>query len=154
MADMSETYNSLKGRVAAILDAGKQRAALAVERERVQTYWEVGDILHADLLAHKDRAGYGEQTVARLARDLSLGERRLYEMLALRRAFPILRPVAELGWAHYAAVLPLKTKAERSYYLRQAAAEQWSKRESDTSGKAGGLKPCEPLKAVENLGAT
>jgi endonuclease YncB( thermonuclease family) len=82
MADISETYNSLKDRATAILDAGKQRAALALERERVQTYWEVGDVLHAHLLAHKDRAGYGEQTVARLARDLSLGERRLYEMLA------------------------------------------------------------------------
>jgi endonuclease YncB( thermonuclease family) len=136
MADISETYNSLKDRATAILDAGKQRAALAVERERVQTYWEVGDILHAHLLAHKDRAGYGEQTVARLARDLSLGERRLYEMLALRRAFPILRPVAELGWTHYTAVLPLKTKAQRTYYLRQAAAGQWSKRELQTAIKA------------------
>ena len=65
-------YPSLRNEILGILQAGKERARLAVEREKAQTYWEVGRILHEHLLAHKDRADYGKQAAAREALEASL----------------------------------------------------------------------------------
>ena len=129
-------YRQLRDDVLAILEEGKERARQAVERERVRTYWAVGDVLHTHLLGHQDRAEYGERIIGQLAEDLSIGERRLYEMLEVRRTFPKLRPAAELGWTHYVAVLGLPTKREREYYLAQAGEGGWSRRELQAAIRA------------------
>ncbi len=46
-------YPALKAEVIRILQAGKERARQAIEREKVRTYWQVGRLLHEHLPAHK-----------------------------------------------------------------------------------------------------
>ena len=74
-------YPALREEVYRILQAGKERTRQAVEQEKAQTYWEVGRVLHVHILADKERANFGEQVLARLAQDVGIGQRRLYEML-------------------------------------------------------------------------
>ncbi len=92
-----DTYPALRNGIVRVLEEGKERARQAVEREKVVTYQQVGRILYEHFLAYKERANYGDKVITRLAEDIGIGERRLYEMLKFYRCFPILRPVAELG---------------------------------------------------------
>ena len=124
-----DTYPALRNGIVRVLEEGKERARQAVEREKVVTYQQVGRILHTHFLAHKERADYGDKVIARLAEDIGIGERRLYEMLKFYRCFPILRPVAELGWSHYTVLLSLPGKTERAFYLGEAVRNGWSRRE-------------------------
>ena len=132
-----EGYRSLRTRVTGILQEGKTRAARAVERELVRTYWQVGDVLHRHLLANQERAGYGDQLMVRLSQDLEVRKQRLYEMLKFRRLFPKVRTSGLLGYSHYTAVLKLPSEEERSYYLEQAEEGGWTKRELDAAIKTG-----------------
>ena len=123
------TYNRLRGEIGRILESGKERAWRAVETEKVQTYWDVGRLLHEHLLEHRERAGYGEQLLVQLARDLEINQQRLYEMLKFSRLFPILRPSGKLGWSHYLALLSLSQQTERERYAHEAERQAWSVRE-------------------------
>jgi endonuclease YncB( thermonuclease family) len=134
------TYPALREEVLRALQEGKERARQAVEHEKVQTYWEVGRILRTHLLAHRERANYREQVLARLSQDVGIGQRRLYEMLSFHRAFPILRTSAKLGWSHYCALLSLPTQAKRSFYEREASGAGWSVRELEAQIRAGAFE--------------
>jgi endonuclease YncB( thermonuclease family) len=132
----TSTYTTLREEVVQILQAGKARARQAVEHEKVQTYWEVGGVLQTHLLAHKGRAKYGEQVIVKLAEDVGIRERLLYEMIHLYQSFPILRSTAELTWTHYCALLSIPTQAKRDFYVREADAGGWSVRELKAQIKA------------------
>jgi endonuclease YncB( thermonuclease family) len=134
------SYPSLRREILQLLEQGKERARLAVEREKVRTYWEIGRVLSAHLLANKERAGYGDQILARLAADLEVHERRLYEALQLHQYFPILLTSAELTLSHYKALLPLPLRVERDYYAKEAGRNNWSVRELRSRIKAGAFR--------------
>lgn len=131
------SYPTLRDEILRLLQEGKERARLAVEREKVRTYWEIGRILDAHILENGDRAGYGDQVIPRLAADVGIAERRLYEAIQLHQYFPILRTFAELSWAHYLALLSVPKKAEREFYLREASGCGWSVRELKTQIRSG-----------------
>ena len=143
-----KTYPALRDAILQVLEAGKERARQAVEREKVVTYQQVGRILHEHFLEHKERANYGDNVIAKLAEDIGIGERRLYEMLKFYRCFPILRPVAELGWSHYTALLSLSERSERAFYLRAAARNRWSRRELREQIRAGAFAQAKEIQPV------
>ena len=122
-------YPALCEEVVRLLLSGRQRAQQAVEREKAQTYWEVGRVLHAHVLTYKERAGYGEQVVARLAEDVKLNQRLIYQMLEVYRALPILNPGSKLPWTHYRRLSRIPAKAERRFYAQEAARAGWTIRE-------------------------
>jgi endonuclease YncB( thermonuclease family) len=122
-------YLSLREEVVRLLLSGRARAQQAVEREKAQTYWEIGRRLHAHVLANKARADYGEQVMARLAEDVKINQRVLYEMLEFHRAFPILRSSAKLTWTHYRRLTRIPAKAERRFYAQEAARSGWTVQE-------------------------
>ena len=131
------SYPSLRREILQLLEQGKERARLAVEREKVRTYWEIGRVLSAHILANRERARYGDQLLARLAADLEIHERRLYEALQLHQYFPILLTSAELTLSHYKALLPLTLKVERDFYVKEAGRNKWSVRELRDQIKTG-----------------
>ncbi len=65
-------YNMLRDSIVQALAAGKERARQAVEREKVGTYWGVGELLRRHVLANGNHAGYGEQVIARLSKDVGI----------------------------------------------------------------------------------
>ena len=131
------SYPSLLEEILRLLEQGRERARLAVGREKVRTYWQVGRVLSAHILANGDRAGYGDQVVARLASDVKIHERRLYEALRLYQYFPILRTSAELTFSHYVALLHLPSESHREFYVREATRYNWSVRELKDQIRAG-----------------
>jgi hypothetical protein len=124
-----DPYAALHQEIRQVLVEGKARGRQAVEQEKVRTYWQVGLRLHTHLVQHGERAGYGEQLMAQLAADLDLGERLLYEGVALYRAFPILNTYSKLPWSHYRELLRIPAQKERKFYAQQADRSGWSVRE-------------------------
>ncbi len=69
-----------------------------VEEAWVRIYHETGRLIHEHVLRSGDRADYGAKVIARLADDTKVSRRVLYECVQFYREFPIVRPVAQLGW--------------------------------------------------------
>ncbi|OWK45236.1 PDDEXK nuclease domain-containing protein [Fimbriiglobus ruber] len=63
-------YTGLLSGVSDLLDAGRRSAARAVNAVLTATYWEVGRRIVAFEQDGKDKAGYGEAVIDRLAEDL------------------------------------------------------------------------------------
>ena len=66
-----EDYERLLADVCAIIAAGRGRAAAAVNRELVATYWAVGERIVREEQGGAARAAYGEGVLARLGRALA-----------------------------------------------------------------------------------
>src|SRR5207244_4329870 len=112
------------------------RAALAVNRELVLLYWEIG----RDILARQQQHGWGARVVDRLASDLhhafpevrGFSPRNLKYMRAFAEAWsdePIVQAVlAQITWYHNITLLEkLKAPEERLWYVRQTIQHGWSR---------------------------
>jgi predicted nuclease of restriction endonuclease-like (RecB) superfamily len=131
----------------------QQRASLAVNRELVLLYWQVGH----DILERQAREGWGAKVIARLAHDLrtafpdmkGFSPRNLKYMRAFAQAWPepefVQQAAAQLPWFHLCTLLDkLKTREERDWYLDKAIEQRWSRNvlgmqiETDARQRFGG----------------
>lgn len=114
----------------------QQRATLAVNRELVLLYWQIGH----DILERQAEQGWGAKVIDRLARDLrtafpdmkGFSRSNLMYMRAFARAWPdaaiVQRPVGQLPWGHNLVLLSkLKTANERIAYAEAAIQHGWSR---------------------------
>lgn len=112
------------------------RAALAVNRELVLLYWEVG----RDILGRQQQQGWGARVIDRLAADLhhafpemrGFSPRNLKYMRAFAEAWPdepiVQQVAAQLPWFHHCVLLDkVKVPAEREWYVRQTIQQGWSR---------------------------
>ena len=122
----------LKGRI----HAAQQRATLAVNRELVLLYWQIG----RDILERQAREGWGAKVIERLAHDLrtafpdmkGFSPRNLKYMRAFAQAWPdaefVQQAVALLPWGHNLVLLErLDTPEERRWYAAKAVEHNWSR---------------------------
>jgi len=118
------------------INSAQQRAALAVNRELVMLYWDLG----RDILQRQSREGWGRKVIDRLSRDLRLAfptmkgfsSRNLHYMRAFAEAWPkaefLQQAAAQLPWFHLCTLLDkLKTPEERAWYAAQAVQQGWSR---------------------------
>jgi len=125
-----EGYSALLADIRTLISQAQGRAYQAVDNIRVQAYWQIGERIVRAELEHQDRAEYGQEVIKRLAVDLSISERNLYNAVAFYRAYPILQTVsAELSWSHYVSLTQLDDREERRFYEVQAIRSGWSVRE-------------------------
>jgi predicted nuclease of restriction endonuclease-like (RecB) superfamily len=130
--DYTSWLASLKQRI----QSAQQRAALAVNRELVLLYWQIGQ----DILARQQAQGWGAKVIDRLARDLSaafpgmkgFSPRNLKYMRAFAEAWPdgviVQEVLAQLPWYHQLALLDkLKTREDREWYAARAVEHGWSR---------------------------
>lgn len=137
------------------------RAALAVNRELIQLYWDIGRAI-----VQKQRVeGWGRSVVERLARDLQnafpglegFSARNIWHarsfFLAYTASEKLKQPVSEIPWGHNLVLLQkLKDTDQRLWYARQAVTHGWSRSmlvhwiESDLYARQG--------KAITNFKAT
>jgi predicted nuclease of restriction endonuclease-like (RecB) superfamily len=131
-ADYPEWLTELKSRI----HSAQQRAALAVNRELVLLYWQIGQ----DILTQQDQQGWGAKVIDRLAQDLrnafpdmkGFSPRNLKYMRAFAEAWPdsefVQAVLAQLPWYHQLALLDkLKTEAERRWYVAKSLEHNWSR---------------------------
>jgi len=134
------------------IHSAQQRAALAVNRELVLLYWQIG----CDILARQSREGWGAKVIERLAHDLraafpdmkGFSPRNLKYMRAFAEAWPdagfVQAVLAQLPWYHQIALLDkLADDETRRWYAARAIEHNWSRNvlvmqiETDARGRSG-----------------
>ncbi|SEA10528.1 PDDEXK nuclease domain-containing protein [Acidovorax soli] len=118
------------------IHTAQQRAALAVNRELVLLYWQIG----RDILARQAQQGWGAKVIERLAHDLrtafpemkGFSPRNLKYMRAFSEAWPdaefVQAVLAQLPWYHQLALLDkLPAPETRRWYAAQAIKHNWSR---------------------------
>lgn len=122
----------LKGRI----HSAQQRATLAVNRELVLLYWQIG----RDILTRQAEQGWGAKVIDRLAHDLrtafpemkGFSRANLMYMRAFAEAWPdsviVQQAVGQLPWGHNLVLLArLKQPEQRLAYARAAIEHGWSR---------------------------
>jgi len=118
------------------IHTAQQRAALAVNRELVPLYWQIG----RDILVRQAEQGWGAKVIDRLAEDLraafpdmkGFSPRNLKYMRAFAEAWPdaefVQAVLAQLPWYHQLALLDKLPDAEtRRWYAAKAIEHNWSR---------------------------
>lgn len=118
------------------IHTAQQRATLAVNRELVLLYWQIG----RDILARQAEQGWGTKVIDRLAKDLraafpdvkGFSPRNLKYMRAFADAWPdeafVQQAVARLPWGHNLVLLDrLPGPETRKWYAAKAALHNWSR---------------------------
>lgn len=118
------------------IHSAQQRATLAVNRELVLLYWQIG----RDILARQADQGWGAKVIERLEHDLRLAfpamkgfsRANLMYMRAFAQAWPdaefVQQAVGQLPWGHNLVLLSkLKTELERRWYAAKAIEHNWSR---------------------------
>jgi len=114
----------------------QQRATLAVNRELVLLYWQIG----RDILARQAEQGWGAKVIDRLAHDLraafpemkGFSRANLMYMRAFAEAWPdgqiVQQAVGQLPWGHNLVLLSkLKNRGERLAYAQKTIDNNWSR---------------------------
>ncbi len=117
------------------IHTAQQRATLAVNRELISLYWQIG----RDILARQAEQGWGAKVIERLAHDLrtafpdmkGFSRANLMYMRAFAEAWPeaeiVQRAVGQLPWGHNLVLLTrLKDPALRLAYAQRAIQHGWS----------------------------
>ncbi|PKO48573.1 MAG: DUF1016 domain-containing protein [Betaproteobacteria bacterium HGW-Betaproteobacteria-4] len=118
------------------IHTAQQRATLAVNRELVLLYWQIG----RDILARQAEQGWGAKVIERLAEDLrtafpdmkGFSRANLMYMRAFAEAWPdaeiVQQAIGQLPWGHNLVLLSrLKDPEQRLAYARSAIAHGWSR---------------------------
>ena len=122
----------LKGRIR----AAQLRASMAVNRELVLLYWQIG----RDILDRQEREHWGAKVIDRLAADLKrafpdmkgFSPRNLKYMRAFGEAWPdeaiVQQLVAQIPWGHNVCILDLvKAPQDRIWYAKATIQHGWSR---------------------------
>ena len=128
----TDWLTELKSRI----HSAQQRATLAVNRELVLLYWQIG----RDILARQAAQGWGAKVIERLAHDLraafpemkGFSPRNLKYMRAFADAWPdaefVQEVLAQLPWYHQLALLDkLPGPETRRWYAAKALEHNWSR---------------------------
>ena len=128
----ADWLTELKSRI----HTAQQRAALAVNRELVRLYWQIG----RDILQRQSAQGWGAKVIERLAHDLraafpeikGFSRANLMYMRAFAQAWPddeiVQQAVGQLPWGHNLVLLTkLKNPQQRLAYAQSAIQHGWSR---------------------------
>jgi predicted nuclease of restriction endonuclease-like (RecB) superfamily len=112
------------------------RAALAVNRELVLLYWQIG----CEILKRQQQQGWGAKVIEKLAKDLKqefpdisgFSRSNLLYMRAFAEAYPneqiVQQAVGQIPWGHNVRILEaIKDPEERLWYVRQTIENGWSR---------------------------
>ena len=138
MSDLTPTHATLVDDLRHLIADARLRAAMAVNAELTGLYWQVGQRIHREILGSQ-RAGYGEEIVSALARQLTVeygrgfSAKSLHHMVRFAQAFPDEATVSalrrQLSWTHLKALIYLDDPLKRDFYIELCRLEGWSSRQ-------------------------
>ncbi|WP_262247423.1 PDDEXK nuclease domain-containing protein [Parapedobacter soli] len=135
LVDQQE-YQALVNQISDTYKQGRQLAAQAVNKQLVQTYWEIGRYIVEFEQGGKAKARYGDKLLLRLSSDLTPAYGKGFSLSNLKRMrqFYKLYPIGatlshQLSWSHFVELLKIEDELERSFYEKQTINEKWSIRE-------------------------
>jgi predicted nuclease of restriction endonuclease-like (RecB) superfamily len=131
-----DTYAQFLADLKNRIQAAQLRAALAVNREMVVLYWQIG----RDILDRQERESWGAKVIDRLAADLKrafpdikgFSPRNLKYMRRFAEVWPeqefVQQVAAQLPWFHNCVLLDkVADRDERVWYARAAIQHGWSR---------------------------
>lgn len=157
----SENYRILLEDLKRRIREAQVRAALAVNRELILLYWQLGkEILH-----RQDQEGWGSKVIDRLSGDLKrefpdvkgFSPRNLKYMRAFAEAYPeaaiVQQAAAQIPWTHNCVLLDkVKASQERLWYIEQVQKYGWSRSVMSLQIDSGAYR--QPGEPVTNFGQT
>jgi predicted nuclease of restriction endonuclease-like (RecB) superfamily len=136
LAQLTVEYPALLEDLKTRIRQAQVRASVAVNRELVLLYWEIG----RRILDSQGREGWGAKVIDRLALDLrkafpemsGFSPRNLLFMRAFAEGFPeaeiVKQLVSQIPWGHLIRIVQMvKAPVEREFYIRQTLAHGWSR---------------------------
>jgi predicted nuclease of restriction endonuclease-like (RecB) superfamily len=131
-----DSYGQFLAELKSRIQAAQVRASLAVNRELVLLYWQIG----RDILDRQQREKWGAKVIDRLATDLKrsfpamkgLSPRNLKYMRAFAEAWPeepiVQAVLAQITWYHNVAILEkLDSSEDRIWYAKATIQHGWSR---------------------------
>lgn len=140
-------YVSLVADLSKLLDTARRASARAVNSVITATYWEFGRRIVKFEQRGEKRAGYGEELLRLLARDLTVRLGRGFSVSNLQnfRTFFLEWPIHQtvsgefpvstvadhfrLPWSHYVRLMTVKSREARLFYEAEAVRGGWSVRQ-------------------------
>lgn len=136
MTDKLISYEALLNDLKSRISSARTRAALAVNRELVLLYWQIG----RQILARQAAEKWGAKVIERLATDLrrefpdmkGLSRANLLYMRAFAEIWPdeeiVQQLVGQIPWGHNIVLLSkVKSRGEREWYVAKAIEHGWSR---------------------------
>jgi len=122
--------------IAKLLQESRSKVSIAINLVMVETYWNIGKRIVEQEQQGKERANYGDYLIVNLSKYLTdnfgkgFSEANLQNMRRFYFTFPTFPThcVGNLSWTHIRTIMRLDSKKERDYYMKEAAAENWSSR--------------------------
>lgn len=131
-SDYATVLSDLKTKIR----SAQVRAALAVNRELLGLYWQIGQAI----LSRQAEQGWGAQVIGRLSQDLrtefpelkGFSPTNLKYMRMFASAYPNFefgqQPVDQLPWGHLVTLLTsVKDPAQRGWYAQATVQQGWSR---------------------------
>ena len=134
--DQAKEYIVLIDSIGELLSEARKKIAINVNTTMVQTYWTVGKYIVEFQQNGKERAGYGDELLKRLSKDLTMkygagfSHSNINSMRKLYLTFPIFQTLsAKLSWSHYQEILKADDELEIGFYIKECENANWSVRE-------------------------
>lgn len=128
--------NTLYTQIAQVIEEARKTIRRAVNTTIVKTYWNIGRLIVEDEQRGKSRAEYGKEVLKKLSLKLSQNFGKGFDTSNLRkmRLFYVTFSNCDalrlnLSWTHYRLLLKVQDKTARSWYMKEAADENWSTRQ-------------------------
>ena len=127
-----------------IIGRARESAIRSVDFQRVLMYWHLGQRIFEEEQHGKKRAGYGENLVRNLAKEIEpeygsgFSYRQLYFCLQFYQTFPIVNALrSQLNWSQYRLLLRIGNPDKREYYLLETVNNSWTGRELERQINSG-----------------
>ena len=124
-----------------ILAQARQKSYQAVNSAMVEAYWLIGKRIVEEEHNGKERADYGKEIIKNISEEMTrefgkgFSKRTIWEIRQFYTTFPdfsIVRTLsAQLSWSHFQRIAKVQNEQARIYYLKEAAANNWSVRTLD-----------------------
>jgi predicted nuclease of restriction endonuclease-like (RecB) superfamily len=121
--------------VTLLIEESKGFVAYSANAALSMLYWKIGYRINSAVLQNK-RAGYGQQIVVSLSRQLTDNFGRNFEEKNLRRMMQfsevfndeaiVVSLTRQLSWTHFITLIPLKNELQREFYTHMCRIEKWS----------------------------
>ena len=121
-----------------LLAQARQKTYQAINSMMVETYWKIGEKIVLEEQNGKNRANYGEAVLKTLSVELSaefgkgFSYANLYNMKQFYQTYPdfeiFYTLCRKLTWSHNRLIMRVENTEARTFYLTEAAQQQWSVR--------------------------
>ena len=136
MNPLPQNYDTLLEDLKTRIRQAQVKAALAVNRELVLLYWQIGK----DILVRQEQDGWGARVITRLSADLrkafpgmkGLSSRNLLYMRAFSEAYGdeqiVQQLAAQIPWFHNCVLIDkVKDPEQRQWYINKTIEHGWSR---------------------------